>query len=316
MLDEAAYFLIGNIRIYYYGLHIALGALAAVIVFALCCRAKKLPSGTAALYAVLAIPLGVICSRLLFCLLDGSFRSIFSLQAMLCFWGGGHSMTGALLGLAAAAVIAGKIVQYPSLRLLDLLMPAVLIFVAFARVGEQYTEMLGRSRALVSEIWHEGWLVAADEYALYLKTYVLEALCALILAAVLLPQALRGKRAGDTLLTAMLLFGCTQVLWESLRFDSHMRESFVSLQMLLYAVMFAVPLLLFAVRYSKACRRVWPVWLAIGVIVLVAGGAIGLEFMIDRSGISRFLLYIPYVVLLALPAVCGLIFKRRSLKSV
>ena len=29
MLDEAAYFLLGNIKIYYYGLHIALGALAA-----------------------------------------------------------------------------------------------------------------------------------------------------------------------------------------------------------------------------------------------------------------------------------------------
>ena len=35
MLDEAAYFLLGNIKIYYYGLHIALGALAAVIVLAL-----------------------------------------------------------------------------------------------------------------------------------------------------------------------------------------------------------------------------------------------------------------------------------------
>ena len=40
MLDEAAYFLLGNIKIYYYGLHIALGALAAVIVLALCCRAR------------------------------------------------------------------------------------------------------------------------------------------------------------------------------------------------------------------------------------------------------------------------------------
>ena len=56
----------------------------------------------------------------------------------------------------------------------------------------------------------------------------------------------------------------------------------------------------------------WPVWLALGVIALVAGGVIGLEFMIDRSGISRFLLYVPYVLLLALPAVCGFVFKKRS----
>lgn len=128
----------------------------------------------------------------------------------------------------------------------------------------------------------------------------------------LLPGLLHGKRDGDTLLSAMLLFGCTQVLWESLRFDAHMRESFVSLQMLLYAVMFAAALLIFARRYAKRLGRGWPVWLALGVIALVAGGVIGLEFMIDRSGISRFLLYVPYVLLLALPAICGFVFKKRS----
>ena len=312
MLDEAAYFLLGNIKIYYYGLHIALGALAAVIVLALCCRARRMPAGAAPLYAVLAMPLGVACSRVLFCLLDGRFRGIFSLRAMLCFWGGGHSMVGALLGAALTAVIAAKILAVPARRMLDMMAPALLVFIAFARVGEQYTEMLGRSRALVSEVWRQGWLVTGDEYALYLKTYVLEALCALILAVTLLPGLLHGKRDGDTLLSAMLLFGCTQVLWESLRFDAHMRESFVSLQMLLYAVMFAAALLIFARRYAKRLGHGWPVWLALGVIALVAGGVIGLEFMIDRSGISRFLLYVPYVLLLALPAVCGFVFKKRS----
>lgn len=312
MLDEAAYFLLGNIKIYYYGLHIALGALAAVIVLALCCRARRMPAGAALLYAVLAMPLGVACSRVLFCLLDGRFRGIFSLRVMLCFWGGGHSMVGALLGAALAAVIAAKILAVPARRMLDMMAPALLVFIASARVGEQYTEMLGRSRALVSEVWRQGWLVTGDEYALYLKTYVLEALCALILAVTLLPGLLHGKRDGDTLLSAMLLFGCTQVLWESLRFDAHMRESFVSLQMLLYAVMFAAALLIFARRYAKRLGHGWPVWLALGVIALVAGGVIGLEFMIDRSGISRFLLYVPYVLLLALPAVCGFVFKKRS----
>ena len=135
MLDEAAYFLLGNIKIYYYGLHIALGALAAVIVLALCCRARRMPAGAALLYAVLAMPLGVACSRVLFCLLDGRFRGIFSLRAMLCFWGGGHSMVGALLGAALAAVIAAKILAVPARRMLDMMVPALLVYIAFARVG-------------------------------------------------------------------------------------------------------------------------------------------------------------------------------------
>ena len=39
---------------------------AAVIVLALCCRARRMPAGAALLYAVLAMPLGVACSRVLF----------------------------------------------------------------------------------------------------------------------------------------------------------------------------------------------------------------------------------------------------------
>lgn len=312
MLDEAAYFLLGQIKIYYYGLHIALGALAAVLLLWLCCRARHLPKGTAALYAVLAMPLGIICSRVFFCVLDGRFRAMFSIRALLCFWGGGYSMVGALAGAALAAVITAKIIKVPSLRLLDIFAPALLVFVAFARVGEQYTELLGRSRALVSDIWQPGWLVAGDRYGLYLKTYVLEACCALALSAYLLLHGRREHVAGDTLRNGMLLYGCTQVLWESLRFDAHMRESFVSLQMILYAVMFAWPLLVYARRYARVLNKRRPVCLALGVIALVAGGAIAIEFMIDRSGISRFVLYVPYVLLLALPAVCGLQFKKRS----
>lgn len=312
MLDEAAFFLIGSIKVYYYGLHIAIGALAAMVLLALCCRARCLPKGTAALYAVLAMPIGVICSRVLFCLLDGRFRAMFSIRALLCFWGGGYSMVGALAGAVLAAVITAKIIKKPSLRLLDTIIPALLVFVAFARIGEQYTELLGRSRALVSENWQQGWLVVGDKYGMYLKTYALEALCALILSAYLLLHARRQQIEGDTLLDGMLLFGCTQVLWESLRFDAHMRESFVSLQMILYAILFAWPLLVYARRYARTIAKRQPVYLALLVIILVAGGAIALEFMIDRSGISRFVLYVPYVLLLALPAACGLVFKKRS----
>ena len=81
-----------------------------IISLALCCRARRMPAGAAPLYAVLAMPLGVACSRVLFCLLDGRFRGIFSLRAMLCFWGGGRSMVGALLGAALAAVIAASLI--------------------------------------------------------------------------------------------------------------------------------------------------------------------------------------------------------------
>ena len=115
-----------------------------------------------------------------------------------------------------------------------------------------------------------------------------------------------GQLAGGGLL-GMLLLGTTQALFESLRFDSHMRYSFISMQQILFACMFAAALILYAARCGKK-----QVIIAIAVCALVAGGAVGLEFMIDRSSVSSLLLYAAYILLLALPAGLGLYYKKRS----
>ena len=86
-----------------------------------------------------------------------------------------------------------------------------------------------------------------------------------------------------------------------------MPKPLVSFTMQTFAVALIAGLL--GVRRGTAAVAVW---LALGVIALTAGGVIGLEFMIDRSGVSRFVLYASYVLLLALPAVCGFVFKKRS----
>ena len=70
---------------------------------------------------------------------------------------------------------------------------------------------------------------------------------------------------------------------------------------------FAAALILYAARCGKK-----QVIIAIAVCVLVAGGAVGLEFMIDRSSVSSLLLYAAYILLLALPAGLGLYYKKRS----
>ena len=40
------------------------------------------------------------------------------------------------------------------------------------------------------------------------------------------------------------------------------------------------------------------------------GAVIGLEFLIDRSGLSRMMLYMVYVLLLAVPCVMGIRLKK------
>ena len=119
----------------------------------------------------------------------------------------------------------------------------------------------------------------------------------------------RERRPGDVLLKGMLLFGCTQVLWESLRFDSHMRFSFISMQMGIAALLFAIPLIIFAARCGKK-----PLIITVIVIALVVGGVVGIELMIDRTDVSNVLLYAAYVILLSVPVILGFCWKRRSLR--
>ena len=51
---------------------------------------------------------------------------------------------------------------------------------------------------------------------------------------------------------------------------------------------------------------------AVILLVLVTGGVVGIEFMIDRSDVNNIILYCLYVLLLAVPVAAGLIFRTRS----
>lgn len=308
MYVESKFFTLGHLNVYWYGLFISLGIMSLLTCLYALCRKKGFHSLTVPMYGALGIPIGILCSRFLFCLLDFRFHGIFSLRAIAEFWGGGFSMTGALAGMALAAFLTARFLKADVLTLLDLLFPAAMLFVFFARLGEGFTELLGKSRSLSWEWLKSSFLVWTDGYDAYLNTWLLEALTAACLCLVTLFRILpHSRKKGDTLLTGMLLLGCSQVLWESLRFDSHMRFSFISMQQILFACMFAWPLILFALRCGKKNAIK-----AIGIIVLVVGGAVGLEFMIDRSGVSNVICYCLYLLLLAVPATAGLYWKKRS----
>ena len=307
MTEETLSFSFLGLTGYWYGLFIAAGVLFALCLLGILARKKRLPAGTVSLYAVLALPIGLLCSRLLFCLLDFNFHSFFSLKALAMFWGGGFSMVGALLGATLAGLLTARLLKTPALALLDILTPALLLFMVFARMGECFTELLGRSRPLTVEWISNSFLAQNDGYDAYLRTYALEAFTAAVLCILMIFRALRDTKKGSVLLTGMLLLGCSQVLWESLRFDSHMRYSFISMQQILFACMFAVPLMIYAAKCGKKA-----VVAAVLVCVGLVGAIVGLEFMIDRSGFNRLLLYIPYALLLAVPAALGLHYRKRS----
>lgn len=297
----------GRMQVFCYGAFVALGLVLMLAVTYLMRKRRDLSGDTVLVFGAVSLPCALVMSRLFFCALDFNFHSVFSLRAMLSFWGGGFSMTGALLGFALGAFIAGRIMKVCPLKIMDVAVIGILFFMAAERLGEPYTELLGRSRSLISDAFKSSILAIGDEYDAYLRTYALEAVSYLIIAFVLFLFGKKERKNGDILLMGMLLLGSVETLFYSLRFDSHMRHSFISMQQLLFAAMMALPLILFALRCGKK-----PLAIAIAALILAIVIAVVLEFMIDRSGISRVLLYALYTVTLIVPAALGCIFYKRS----
>ncbi len=319
LIEDAPQTVFLGVRVYTWGLYCFFGAVLCLLTVFLHSR-RTGEKGTAPLFGVLALPMGLFLSRLFYCLFDVRMRVFADLLDGSMEWGeylamvfgiaaGGFSMFGALLGGVLAAVLCARILKTDKRRLLDSVVCALLLFIAAERLGEGSLEDFGVSRPLNERTGLWGLFITHGEYDDCISTYMLESLTALTLF-VLLEWRRSSLKEGDVFLMGMLSFGLTQVLMESLRFDQHMRFSFVGMQQLMAMGCAVYALAVYALRIKK---RGIPSRLPLvtaaavpAVIVLI----VLLEFMIDRSGVSRVLLYAVYIVLLAGLWVLGHLMRR------
>ncbi len=310
MWEEAAktYFL--GVEVYAFGLYAALGASVGMIVLALLLRKEKWKKGTAALTGCCVVGLGFVISRLFFGLMDAVLARPFPLWAMAMVTGGGYSMMGALLGACMGAILSARLTGQSAPRLLDLLAPCLMLFVASERLGEGYIDGFGASRTLIGHLFPGTFLAVEGVHESYLATYKLESAAALILAVVLM-RDLRGKRrAGDTFLLFFLLFGASQTILESLRYDQHMRLSFVGLQHVMSILVLGAGVIVLAIRRWKERRGL--ALAAVLSVFLAAGIGVALEFAIDRTQMNRYLIYLMYVIVMGAPAYLGIRLRKEE----
>lgn len=265
---------------------------AFVLVFSLLyifCCARKPAEGKGLLWAyILSVPLGLVGTRLLYCLTDIAFylKDVESPEAMLKMWEGGLSLMGALAGITLAGVLGAKIAKEKPMQVLNRLAPLMLAFAAMV--------------ACANVIAGAGWGPEASLPLLNtlvneqprLNTALLTALLLIVLWLLLhfffrknhLPSHCR-------FLYTAFLFGILMVLMESLRRDGHMVWGFVHAEML-YAMLIFFPASLALVRKNRRFPQT-------GTTALLAGAVIGLEFMLDRSSINDWLLYGVYLLCIA-----------------
>ena len=122
------------------------------------------------------------------------------------------------------------------------------------------------------------------------------------------------RREGDTFLEFLLLFGAVQVLMESLRKDGHMTvNAFVRLEMILSMLLVGCGVIVLFIRNVK--RRPALSWAALVSVFAAVGLGVLIEFKIDRSQISHYLLYAAFIAVLAVPVALGMLLRKEDGKS-
>ena len=312
MYTQAATFVILGQSVYIYGLFLSVACLLAGSLLLL--KTRKTTSrqkNAAALTCLLSPMLGLFFARLVYVAAEVNFAPFLSFQNAVNLRLGGLSMYGALIGAVLGSLISARLGGLKKAEWLDMITPSLFLFIAVARLGEQYTT-LGISRPLVTGVLDHTFLAVRDEFDAYLRTYLLESAAALILCAACFVYNKKQRRAGDVFLFGALLFGASQTLFESLRFDAHIRFSFIGLHQVLSAALFSGVLIFLAIRLIKQKTHQRLAIISLSLILPLLGAIIGIEFMIDRSQVNKWLSYAIYVTVLIIPCYLGLTMLKRE----
>lgn len=285
-----------GLTIYPYGFLLFCGAL--FFTFWFLHLQPKQHEKAAYLYLATALPVSLLISRCFFMAADESFWQIFTWENIFRINTGGFSMIGALFAMAVWAVCIAKAQKISVSDFLDRTIPAMFAFVFFARLGEQFTT-LGISRPLITPWMQTSFLALRDTYDSYLKTWLLEAVSAFFFLALSAFHAKRSSVSGQTFFLFAFLFGTSQIFFESLRYDAHMRFSFISIQQILAAVIFGVSILSTARRAAVMPKLKKHSLCLIILVPLMVAFCLSLEFLIDRSQVNKILLYVLYFLSLS-----------------
>lgn len=282
-----------------YGMLAALAMAALLGVTSLAGRKRGVGYSSFIRFAVLALTLAFLCSRLLFCLCHPTlFMGEGKLPLVLHVQDGGYTLLGALLGVLLAGFVTEKWQKLPAGTILDAAaigMPCALII---ARLAEPLASM-GMDQIGWGPDYASPLFAFLDEMCGGVHpVFAYEAIAAAgILFALLFIR--RNARLGDTLLAFLLLFGCSQTVLESMLDTKHMMIAFLHITQLAAILMALLTLILWSIRYPRPDRgaklRLSAAWALAGACIASA-----LVQEISITGEDRVRAIAPFV-----PAVMG-----------
>ena len=317
---EQIAFISGNSVFYWNSVVLALAAGAASCIF----LAFYLPGGRPGAAAA-AVPGALVLSLFFGRLLHWYFRP----DSYPGFWSaitdytsGGYALMGCFVGCAAAAGLVRLLRLEPfAPAMLDAMSLGGCAGIAVGRLACFFSAadrgQLMPFTALPLAYPVNNVVTGAPEYRL--ATFVLQAMAAALIFAALAVFFLLGKkrRTGDVALLFLLLYGLTQAVLDSTRYDSlYLRSNgFVSAVQLLSAAALVGVSALFSARMVKGRgmrRRYVPLW--IGMLALL-GGAGYMEYFVQRHGDRALFSYAIMTACLGIFTALSLLTYRAAVKS-
>ena len=292
-MDKIAFYS-GSTAIYWNSVILTLAA-ATAICFFLAFYLGKSGNGAAGFAVVpVSMVLSLVLARFFHWYCQSDSYTGFS-AAMSNYAEGGYALMGVFLGCVLAAALTRVICLHRNLpEMLDAMSLAACAGMAVGRLSALFNasdrgQVLVNFRSLPVASPVNNAVSGAVEYRL--ATFALQSMVALALFIGLTvfynKGQKRGKlRDGDTCLVFLLLYGASQVVLDSTRYDSLFFRSngFVSVVQVLGALALVLAVILFSRRMVKARGfRAWQIllWLLIGIAIAGAGY---MEYYVQRRG--------------------------------
>lgn len=299
-----------GILIYWKSIAMALAVLTGILFFlaAYIRRSKDLTG------AALLCPLAILVSLFLARLIHWYFSpdSYESLKAALSdFFHSGYALSGAFFGCLLSAVILRALNIVKNLPLaLDCMSIGGCAAIAVGRLGSFFAaENRGE---ILADVTNLPWVypvvnATSGEMEYRVATFLFQAVIAGVILLVLLFLYWRNvekqkHRDGDMALLFLLLYGTSQIVLDSMRYDSLRLRSngFISIVQVFCALALVLCMAIFTIRLRKKyCIVAWLVFAA------CMSGAAYMEYYVQRHGDQALLAYAVMCVCLTIISVVG-----------
>ena len=257
------------------------------------------------IFALLALPLGLVGARVFYCLCRLPVYLEMGLLNMLRLWDGGYAMWGAAGGAVLAAVLTAKITRQSAARILDAMAAPAALVMALGRFAEFFNgEGIGLE---VENPFFQRFPFAvfdADWEVWFWAVFLVEGAAALVILAVLLAK--KSAKPGDQAKLFLVLYCSAQILLESLRRDQFLRWLFVRVSQLTAVLVLGGMMFWALYKWLKAPadarmpkRALIVNWV---IFLLCVGLCIAMEFAVDKAA------FMPVWLCYTIMGVCCVIF--------